>query len=274
MLYFELVLGIRGGVMDIHKLAPDNFDTVILISHLGFTMGIYNHSSYKTRLSELGLTPYTTFGCLFDFLFQPKPEIFLSSHYFHAFQLLTNQFYLSPSNSSASSLEHRGKILKIGIHLRVGDRVLRGETLGNQVRSYEGIFECAHQIEAFVLKKGEYSRAVWYLISDSKEFRRHALEKYGSAKILTTIPSHLSHTGHVNPPMHTLHAAAAEWWLYSLTDYRVISSFGGFAVSASSRLPFDKLTYRVDAQHAKQMIHCGEDDYRRESDMASELPGI
>ncbi len=40
-------------------------------------------------------------------------------------------------------------------------------------------FNCAQQIEDFKMKEGNYSKVIWFLVSDHLFVRRFAVEKYG-----------------------------------------------------------------------------------------------
>ncbi|GFR42881.1 hypothetical protein Agub_g3873 [Astrephomene gubernaculifera] len=75
----------------------------------------------------------------------------------------------------------------------------------------------------------------WFLVSDSGVVRRHAAARYGDKVIvhLKTNPRHVSHTGQVD--MHGSRLAAAEHWLFGMSDYQVISYWSGYGRTAALR---------------------------------------
>ena len=80
--------------------------TVLMISNRGKTIHMYNNRFHQQQLQEMGMTRYSTFGCLVNFLLQPKSEIFLP--FLPEFKAMTDR---DPS------------VLKISIQIRVGDSV-------------------------------------------------------------------------------------------------------------------------------------------------------
>jgi hypothetical protein len=270
MYEFDLIEDIRKGKKSLDVFVPDNSAITILRSHLSLVIGLFQHPLYKeffAKETNGRLTAENGFGCLFDFLFQPKPEIFLPIY---------NEF-MSFSNPQDSK-----SILKIGIHLRAGDDVLNHHAAVH-LSEFTHLFRCAEDIEKFAFAKSgsKYSKAVWYVISDNREFRDYALQKYGSEKILTTTNAtilhghskiqnaHRKHHNIGDEVMHSIHVAAAEWWTYSLADYHV-GYKTGFATAAASRLPYKNNLYVV--KNSKQT--CSENSYFTLDQLKSYFPGI
>lgn len=240
----DLVRRIRQGNATIEDIVPKTVTMAAVMSHLSYILGLFEHPLYKKRLrKEFQLTPQITFGCLFDFIFQPKPQIFLPIY--QEFMKLTDP-----------TLSYK-RILTISIHLRAGDDILENKARYD-LSMFNMLFHCAAQIEKFVMKEGKYSKALWYVISDNQEFRQMALDRYGSQKIITPINSTLVHSSHAFYNESHLHGqdvyhntsllsnglqtAAAEWWLYGLTDYHV-GYKTGFASAAGNHLGYRKNLY-------------------------------
>jgi hypothetical protein len=270
MYEFELIDDIRKGKKSLEVFVPDNSAITILRSHLSLVIALFQHPLYKEYFAKEtngSLTAENGFGCLFDFLFQPKPEIFLPIY----------QEFMSFSDPKDSST-----ILKIGIHLRAGDEVLNHHA-AVKLSDFTHLFRCAEDIEKFSLAKSgsKYTKVIWYVISDNREFRDYALQKYGKVKILTTTNATILH-GHSKiknaqrkhqnigeEVMHSIHVAAAEWWTYSLADYHV-GYKTGFATAAASRLPYKNNLYVV--KNSKHV--CSENSYFTLDQLKSYFPGI
>jgi hypothetical protein len=191
-------------------------------------MRLFDNPHYTSQLQSMGLDRLQAFSCIFHFLLQPKPEIFrIVSALFHNMT--------DPAN-------HR--VLKIGIQIRTGDHTLAMEeqnhTLPHNLDAYSKHFRCAQQIEAFALQQGNYSHAVWYLVSDSLALRRAAVKSYGAHKVWTHLSSTIEHSSkeqsEFNQQRVTLSGfklAAAEWYMFSMTDFQVITKQSGFGRSAA-----------------------------------------
>lgn len=116
-------------------------ETVFVVNNRGRTVRMFEHPDYAQRLWEMKLTPYTAFGCLANFMIQPKPEIFLPV--WEQFTAVTDP---DPT------------VLKISIHIRAGDHVLLPESQGQihyhnahaALHVYRSFFDCAAEIEKWV----------------------------------------------------------------------------------------------------------------------------
>jgi len=159
--------------------------TTMLVGNRGKTIRMFENEHYNKRLvEEMGLTPYTLFGCLVNFLIQPKKEIFLP---------VFDQFKQMSDVDS--------KVLKISIQIRAGDHVWgnnkhNSEAEGKAVlASCDRYFACAKQIETFVLADhpDKYTSVVWYLATDSKSLRHAAAAHYGD-KLITSLHTTLEHS--------------------------------------------------------------------------------
>jgi hypothetical protein len=270
MYEFDLVKEVRNGNKSLEVFVPESTTIAILRSHLSMVIGLFQHPLYKeffAKETNGRLTAENGFGCLFDFLFQPKPDIFLPIY---------NEFM------SFSNPLNYNTILKIGIHLRAGDAVLNDHAIV-QMSDFLHLFRCAEDIEKFALAKSgsTYKKVIWYVISDNREFREYARQTYGKEKILTTTNAtilhghskiqnaHKKHQAITDEVMHSIHVAAAEWWTYSLADYHVAYQTG-FATAAASRLPYKNNLYVVrNGKHT-----CNENSYFTLDQLKSYFPGI
>lgn len=198
----------------------------------------------------MGVNPSTAFACAMDYLFRVRPET------------------LKPYAAELAALSNPDT-LKIGIQIRVGDKVFTTGEDDATVAFYAAFFDCATQLEASRRRYPEH-RVVWYLISDSVRLRRLAAEAFGP-KLLTSLGTTVKHTRKkrdTDPAevQRAFRAAVAEVWLFSLCDYHVPSLHSGFGRTGaymSGRyhhyypVAFDKETPGVMAKNRS----CGTLDY-------------
>lgn len=191
---------LRNGCPFLH--ASESRDTVFTVNNRGRIGRMFENPAYKERLIQMGLTPRTAFGCLLNYLIQPRPEIFLPV--FDQFTAMTDP---DPG------------VLKISIHIRAGDHVLLPESRGEMPTSdayaalehYHWFFTCAAQIEEWVLADappGKYRKAVWYLASDSHAIRRAAVDIFGAEKVVTSLDCRIEHTSKENFDCGMRHSAS------------------------------------------------------------------
>jgi hypothetical protein len=164
--------------------------TTFVVSNRGRTIRMFEHPSYAKRLKQMELTPYTAFGCLVNYLIQPRPDIFLPVY---------DQFRVMSDPNPA--------VLKISIQIRAGDHVFLPESQGALpvvdaqavLHHYKGFFSCAAEIEQFAQEDSgdRYERIIWYLATDSHSIRRAAVALYGD-KVVTSLSSTIEHTSKEN----------------------------------------------------------------------------
>jgi hypothetical protein len=237
---------IRSGRIHVDEIVPEDIDDAVLINHAGLTFSLFSQEhSYGHVWTGSDLTSWNGFGCLFDYLFQPKPELFLPIA--PAFMAVTKR--REPEVDSR-------KVLKIGIHFRAGD-YLRGAAEKSTIEDYQNIFDCAKQIESFALQKHSdiYFRAQWYFISDDPHAREYVMEtfgrkRFGAVKVITSLNLTLVHTKFLwgKPSDHSKNdsflegvgIAAAEWYTFSFMDYYIIR-IGGFGLSSAFRRGYNKM---------------------------------
>jgi len=203
---------------NLQSLRDISSETVVQFSsNRGVTFRMFDNPFFKRTLFDMGLSPDTAFGCAFNFLFQPNLEM-LNRLFFEELKYLQDPF-----------------LTKIGIQIRVGDWQLLNPSLqnsavpenalGGKVGDIECFFRCAEQIER---ERSPHNRTVWFFISDSMVVRKIAKQRYG-AKLITKLDGIIEHVqdGNKNGDLGFAYAAA-ELWLFGLTDYQVISSTSSF----------------------------------------------
>lgn len=207
-------------------------ENVMIVMNRGKTIRMFENSYHRDDLTKMGLTPDTAFGCIANFLFEPKPEIFAP--------FLTELGMLKEKN-----------VLKIGIQIRAGDSYLMNNHHTADLNHFMGHFACAQQIEDFA--RGENQRVIWYLVSDSMPLRTAAKEKFGD-KLVTSVGSKIEHSAkeasvckeNCTTSDAGIMAAAAEWWLFGACDYHVISVYSGYGRSGAMRSLRRNSIYTID----------------------------
>lgn len=200
----------------------DVVDSMVAINR-GKTIRIFENSHHKDQLLGYGLTANNAFGCVFDFIFKPKPEIFVP---------IIPQLQRFQSKNT----------LRIGIQIRAGDWYLF--TNGQHtvaLTQFNGYFSCAEQIEKFARTSPD-QEVIWYLMTDSVSLRQSAVDKYGT-KVVTSLSGKIEHSSKEASVCKTdctvsddgFFTAAAEWWLFGACDYHVISKHSGYGRSAGMR---------------------------------------
>jgi hypothetical protein len=123
-------------------------------------------------------------------------------------------------------------VLKIGIQIRVGDRTLvKGRRDFTPLAQYDAFFDCAAQLEAS-RRASPRQRVLYYLISDSVRLRKLAVAALGP-KLVTSLDVPVQHSRKEYDLSEEglrrgFESAAAEMWLFSLTNYQIITLHSGF----------------------------------------------
>lgn len=252
---------------DLNEIMNKEAWTTLISINRGKTIRMFENQNHIARLSATGLTSATAFGCIVNYLIKPKPEIFLP---------VVNQLHTMASLTS--------NILKIGIQIRTGDR-----TMGNSHRAtadeYAGFFNCAKDIEHFALSANpQYQKAIWYLVSDLKSVREDAVAKFGVDKVLTSVDIHIEHSskeesacknGNCGNVTHNgFSAAAAEWWMFSMADYFVISEYSGFGRSAAMHSLRSSSIYTIPWKKMRAGVSCTNESYTSLENLSYAWSGI
>jgi hypothetical protein len=237
-----------------------NLTDLYVVSNRGRTISMFDKPFLKKKLTSMGLTKSSAFGCALRYLFRPRPEVFVPL-------LPTLQTLTLPDT------------LKIAIHIRTHDGVL---VYGNKIRfeNYLPWFRCAEQIESFALHS-HHQQAVWVFYTDSIELRRKVLAKYGSDKVrvATDVPVEHSAKEMVCPLQSCVtqdgfNTAAAEWWNLGLADYHVVGIQGGYGKTAVMRTGRLKSTYLIQPDQLVTQISCTKKNYARTQAIKTAYAGI
>lgn len=189
--------------------------TLIYSTDRGSTYDLSLNPNYRKFYFDNGLRPDTVFGCIWNFLFRPTEDLF--EPIAHLYSMLRNP-----------------KTLKIGIHLRLGDRYLVGRQplTDREVQHYVSTYcKCAFDIERWALTD-EYERAIWFVISDTPRVRDAIVKKFPTRALTYEggTVQHLLYAGQKGA-----YDAAREQWLFGMMDYYVLSSQSSFSKTASAR---------------------------------------
>lgn len=253
-------------------------ENVFISINRGKTIRIFENVHYKEKLAAMGLSSYTAFGCLIHYLFTPRPEIFIPV--LPQLRALVN--YSSPHNSGSTGTQV-WPALRIGIHIRTGDRHLMSyDHAAPGLASFHHHFDCATQIETFA-RASPTQPVVWYLLTDSPQLRKEAVEKYGD-KVLTSLTSRIEHSAkepsvctHDCTVSHAgFQTAAAEWYLLGLCEYFVISEWSGFGRSAAFRSLRNDSIYTIRNDKRGRPLHavCDQRSFTELGDMPYDWSGI
>jgi hypothetical protein len=245
----------------------DKFRNVMFLMNRGKTIRLFENTHYSKRLTEeMQLTPDTAFGCICNFIIQPRPEIFSSSTMAPILQKLT----------TPDPLE-----LKIAIQIRAGDAVLISDTA--EAAHYASYFKCAEEIEQWALALHGAKRAKWFLATDSRRIREFAAAKYGD-KVLTSLTAKIEHSSKEQNTgcasncsvSHTgFQHAAAEWWMMGACDYFVITLNSGYGRSAAMRsLRGAQAIYTIREDRRKPMHVCSNTTYTDLENLSYDWSGI
>jgi hypothetical protein len=222
------------GKKDLHTVLGDT-PAIYVKSNYGRSIRLLSSSYHKKTLSDLGITPQTIFGCAFDYLLQLNQE---------SLALVGHDFAI---------LRDPG-LLSIGVQIREGDQVMKDplEPSGYQITLDDTrmrFVDCADTIENHLAIISQGTRQIiWYLISDSIETRKKVKGLLGD-KILVNLRDEIIHSRQYalkrsglkgtdeteQEVLGALRWAAAENWLFALTDYQVFSGWSGYARIAAAR---------------------------------------
>jgi hypothetical protein len=229
----------------------------------GKTIRLFENTNYAKRLTEeMKLTPETAFGCITQFLIQPKPEIFSS---------------VLPILKKLAAPE-TANVLKIGIQIRAGDAILIKDTA--DASHYQSFFKCAEEIEQWAKKPGQ--QVLWYLATDSRRIREYATSHYGS-KLITSLNVKIEHsskeqnTGCIsNCSVSHLgfQHAAAEWWMMGACDYFVVTLNSGYGRSAAMRSLRVNSIYTVREDRKHPMKVCDNTSFTDLENLSYDWSGI
>lgn len=212
---------------------------VVLGGNTGVSALLFDNPRYRPRLMELGMRPENAWRCSMNYMFAPNAEV--QEYWKHEFEVMSSDMF------------------KVGIQMRLGDYFLAGPNPGRSrhhrnaepvLASVQHFLDCAEQLEATYKLPGQ--EAVWFVISDSVDLRRLALEKYGS-KVMTRVmqPSHILAASE-SEKRNTMFETVGEHWLFGMADYNVVSHMGSFGKTGALRKHSWHNIYRLNIQQVPE----------------------
>jgi hypothetical protein len=244
----------------INRISDSNYTDLYVVSNRGRTISMFEKKYLKKKLSSLGLTKSSAFGCALRYLFRPRPKVFVP---------------LRPTLEALTLPD----TIKIAIHIRTHDGVL---VHGNKIKfeNYASYFRCAEQIEEFAVQATN-QKVVWVFFTDSIELRHKVLKKFGSEKIRVATDVPVEHSAkEMVCPFQTcvsetgFNTAAAEWWSVGLADYHVVGIQGGYGKSAVMRTGRLNSTYLIYPDQTPEETSCVRKRYAKTKEIKLAFAGI
>jgi len=219
---------------------------------------IFENLFHKQQLYEMGIRPDTAFGCAFEYLFKPKPEVIDIVKDAYEEMKIKRDYYLGHNTQYSSEnnylpVNDELEPLRIGLQLRLGDNTF-SETgsficaenvlLFNQIKQF---FDCAEELEADILEKpfeknqNRLSMAspkkkrdvYWLLLTDCKILREKAKEKW-PGKVITITDKSINHIEKTENK-EAIGLAFAEHWLFGEMDYHIVTTSSSYGRTAALR---------------------------------------
>eukprot|EP00121_Abeoforma_whisleri_P001966 Awhi_evm1s1761 len=241
----------------------DNFNSkvyeekkkLVLHTNHGNIIRLFENPYYRQRLIyEFGLTPEIAPACILDFLFRPNGEVV--NRFPKTLQQLQSTDYLT-----------------IGVQVRIGDVSFSPSTETKENNDFSFVFgsffKCAEDLEKAL---GD-QQVKFFLITDNREFKQIAKEKY-KEKLIITDTLDMGHTSNKN--QDALISSAAEQYLFSLPSYKIISSFSGFGRLGAARSILVNNLYTLDVNPNKPKIdfECTLQNFDILKKMSTDFTGI
>ena len=201
---------------------------IVAASNRGRTHDMFRNAAIAPRLTRMGLTPTTAFGCGLRFLFSLKPSACDRT--------------CGKIRDDITAAADAGSLI-IGVMVRVGDEVFKPEVDAQTALSVaSNHFACVAQIEETRRREGAPPPVI-YFTSDSLRLRQLAKAAYGDRLLTDTewVGVHPD-CGHLNPwacnaANAALAAAAAQMSLLALADVHVVTGKSGFGVMSAWASP-------------------------------------
>eukprot|EP01038_Epipyxis_sp_PR26KG_P013298 gene13298-17817_t len=237
-------------VRNLNDLLSINSSIIFITTTRGRTIKMIDNTFHHSQLQQMGLNKYNIFRCLFNYLMQPKPHIFLPVY--NQFIEMTNNIYQKYSMKSSSLVTNptnpTDKVVIIGIQIRVGDGYWNNRQGGYHWNDFDVYFKCAKQIEDNIIQDNNNNNnnnenklnIKWYLITESEVIRKEVIQQFGNNKIITALTGTIEHSANEfssNSKVSNagFETAAAEWWLFGMADYFVITKPSGYGRTAAMR---------------------------------------
>jgi hypothetical protein len=280
---------------DISVLLGKEYQYSYIVMNRGKTIRIFENQNHVKQLQETGMNSSTCFGCIVDFLIQPKPFIFLHTWTeFLEIRKYTSNYYHSYFKDQQQQSSIPPQTLIIAIQIRTGDENLSNEQHSLQLSSYSAFFACAQQIEEMILSSKQidpitqitYENAKWYLVTDSLSLRKEAVNVYGKDKIITNLVSKIEHSSKESSvcqggsksacevSTEGFATAAAEWWLMSYARYHVITLYSGYGRSAAMHSLYPNSIYTIQNKKFNSPVVCNSQSFTDLETLSYDWSGI
>jgi len=237
----------------------EDIDALVYRIQNGKLQRIFENVFHKQQLYEMGIRPDTAFGCAFEYLFKPKPDIIEIVQNAYEEMKIKRNYYIGHNSFDFSRgknylpFDNGEEPLRIGLQIRLGDNTF-SETgsfvcsddvlLFNQVRQF---FECAKELENEILQKPfnkdknslstqtekKERKVYWLLLTDCK-ILREAAKKEWPDKIITITDMSINHIEKTEDK-EAIGLAFAEHWLFGEMDYHIITSSSSYGRTAALR---------------------------------------
>ena len=252
-------------ITSIYDTSMGEDEAVTIFSNAGILHHLFEIPGFRTQMEEeLGVSLENAFGCALDFLFWPKNEF----HY-----TLKNEEDLRRTISEGRPV--------IGLHLRSGDTVFKTGTgvvndLSGVNRTFHGAIACVEEIQKRVIVQ-HGAPAVLLVLSDDMLVRRSMAEIFSNYVVAYNDVLKPEHSGPFQASGVTvqgLQTAAAEFWMFGVSDYQITWRYSGFGRAAAVRtMPSKPINMYVLENYAEPRP-CGPTDQVSFLDVARMLPGI
>eukprot|EP01116_Phalansterium_solitarium_P014015 TRINITY_DN3150_c0_g1_i1.p1 TRINITY_DN3150_c0_g1~~TRINITY_DN3150_c0_g1_i1.p1 ORF type:complete len:471 (-),score=103.10 TRINITY_DN3150_c0_g1_i1:384-1796(-) len=204
---------------------------VVWRGNRGAVIPMFSNPHHKAALQRTGLRPEVAWGCMFNFLMRPRPEVLLEHE------------------KDTAALRDPTTFV-IGMHIRAGDENI-GKTPANATRladgrtldNWQSWLDCAFELEHSIAG-GRPTR--WYFLSDSLTLRQMVVNRYGNKTINMEVrePGHV--TGNAADSENVAHnvtgyVGVAEHWLYGLCDAWVMGDSGYSKTGAARGMLPDRI---------------------------------
>ncbi|CAG8445246.1 5053_t:CDS:2 [Funneliformis mosseae] len=184
---------------------PSSF--IKFYSNRGMVIRSFDSKFYSQILKDMGLRPHTAFGCILDYLFLPVPS---------AYSFITQY----------TSLFALSSIFTVGIQIKSQNGL-------TSLQDYKYYFDCADQLTQTYA--APHQKVIYYVVTDSVKLREEAVEELEHV-VVSGLPIDSNFDNLDN--LDSANNALIENWIFSKTDYRVISpgDYGKLAAFHSKQL--------------------------------------
>jgi hypothetical protein len=176
---------------------------------------------YRDFFMSIGLTQFTLFPCVMDYILAPKP-------------------YLVDAMADILAKLRDLNYFTVGLQVRVGDWAFAEDRNTSLLTPYyqRSFFQCAHVLHA---RYGFGKPLAIFFITDSVDLKKAAALEYGKLKNVTfiTLDTKPRHVEEYNPSeaikMEGYESLIQDMWLFSEAPYKVVSSRSGIGSIAAYR---------------------------------------